>query len=110
MGRTTSITTKSAKRGRPALTPEARENQMIALATNLAEQQLLDGTAKSQVIVHYLKLGTVKAQLELEKNRRENELLSAKTEALKSSKRIEELMDNAIAAMKSYSGQDDSYD
>lgn len=111
MGRTTIIpSTKSVKRGRRALTPEARENQMIALATNLAEEQLMNGTASSQVITHFLKLGTVKAQLELEKNRRENELLSAKTEALKSTKHIEELMENAIAAMKSYSGQDDYYE
>ena len=42
--------TNSSSNSRPALTPEARENQMIALAENLAEQQLRDGTASSQVI------------------------------------------------------------
>lgn len=89
---------------KPALTPEARENQLIALATNLAEQQLRDGTASSQVISHYLKLGTAKNQLELEKLRRENELLVAKTEAYQSSKRVEELYENAINAIKQYSG------
>lgn len=93
---------------RPALTPEARENQLIYLATELAEQQLRDGTASSQVITHYLKLGSTKEKLEkeiLEKNR---DLLVAKTEALKSAKHIEELYTNAITAMKSYSGRDDS--
>lgn len=93
---------------RPALTPEARENQLIYLATELAEQQLRDGTASSQVITHYLKLGSTKEKLEkeiLEKNR---DLLVAKTEALKSAKHIEELYANAITAMKSYSGRDDS--
>ena len=89
---------------RPALTPEARENQLISLATNLAEQQLMDGTASSQVITHYLKLGTAKSQLELEKLKRENELLSAKTESIESSKRVEELYMNALNAMKNYSG------
>ena len=45
---------------RPALTPEARENQMISLAVDLAEKQLMEGTASSQVITHYLKLGSTK--------------------------------------------------
>lgn len=89
---------------RPALTPEARENQLISLATNLAEQQLMDGTASSQVITHYLKLGTAKSQLELEKLKRENELLRAKTESIESAKRVEELYAKAIDAIKLYSG------
>lgn len=95
---------RTTKRGRPALTPEARENQMISLAINLAEQQLRDGTASSQVISHYLKLGTTQARLEKEKLERENELLKARTEALASAKKVEELYDRAIKAMKSYSG------
>lgn len=89
---------------RPAITPEARENQLISLATNLAEQQLMDGTASSQVITHYLKLGTAKSQLELEKLKRENELLRAKTESIESAKRVEELYAQAIDAIKLYSG------
>ena len=95
---------------RPALTPESRENQMIALAVDLAEKQLKEGTASSQVITHFLKLATTKAQLEKEKLASENKLLNAKTEAIESSKRIEELYTNAINAMKSYSGQGDSDD
>lgn len=86
------------------MTPESRENQMVSLAINLAEEQLRNGTASSQVITHYLKLGTIQAKLEREKLERENELLRAKTEALASQKQTEELYRNAILAMKSYSG------
>lgn len=95
---------------RPALTPEARENQMIALAVNLVEQRLRDGTASSQETTHYLKLGTHKARLENEKLEREVELLRAKTEALESQKRVEELYADAIKAMQKYSGHGDPDD
>ena len=89
---------------RPALTPEARENQLIFLATELAEQQLRDGTASSQVITHYLKLGSSKEKSEKEILEKQKDLITAKTEALQSAKHIEELYANAIEAMKSYSG------
>jgi hypothetical protein len=89
---------------RPALTPEARENQLIFLATELAEQQLRDGTASSQVITHYLKLGSSKEKIEKEILEKQKDLITAKTEALQSAKHIEELYANAIEAMKSYSG------
>ena len=98
--------TKS-KRGRPALTPEARENQMISLAIDLAEEQLRDRTASSQVITHFLKLGTTKAELEKEKLAQENKLLQAKTENLQSMARMEELYAEAIKAMQNYSGNGD---
>lgn len=88
----------------PAATPEARENQMIALATDLAEKQLRKGTASAQVITHYLKLGTEKARLENEKLENENELLKAKVETLQSQQRSEELYREAINAMRSYAG------
>jgi len=93
-----------AKKMRPALTLEARENQMISLAVDLAEKQLMEGTASAQVITHYLKLGATTARLEKEKLERENELLRAKTEALESAKHVEELYTNAINAMRNYSG------
>lgn len=89
---------------RPALTPEARENQMIYLATELAEQQLRDGTASSQIITHYLKLGTEKERIEKEILEKQKELITAKTEALQSNKRIEELYAEAITAMRNYGG------
>lgn len=98
---------------RPALTPEARENQMIALAMDLVEQRLLNGTASSQETTHFLKLGTAKEKLERERLEKENELLKAKTEAIKSEQKMEELYREAIKAMGIYSGnrgQDDEYE
>lgn len=90
----------------PALTPEAREQQLVSLAYDCAEQQLLNGTASSQVITHFLKLGSVKAELELEKIKKENKLLQAKTDAIESATANEELYKQAIAAMASYQGRD----
>lgn len=89
---------------RPALTPEARENQLIAAANDLAEKQILDGSASPSVIIHYLKMGSSKERLELEKLKEENKLLRAKTEALQSAKNIEKLYSEAIKAMRTYSG------
>lgn len=101
----------STRKRRPALTPEARENQMIALAVDLAEKQLMEGTASSQVITHFLKLGSSKAELEREKLAMEAEMMRAKTESLKSQKKMEEVYINALNAMKRYSGHgdDDEY-
>ena len=96
------------KKIRPATTPEARENQLISLAVDLAEKQLIDGTASSQVITHYLKLGSTKERIEREILEKQKALIEAKTENLQSAKRIEELYTNAINAMKNYSGQNES--
>lgn len=90
---------------RPALNPEARENQMISLAMDLAEQQLLDGTASSQLITEFVKRGSTKARLEKEILEEQKELMAAKTQSLQSAQRIEELYTNALNAMRSYSGQ-----
>ena len=90
---------------RPAETPEARENQMISYAVDLAEKQLREGTASSQVINHFLKLGTQREKLEREKLELEKQLLVAKTEALESQKHVEELYAKAINAMQVYSGR-----
>lgn len=95
-----------AKSKRPGSTPEARENQLISLAVDLAEQQLRDGTASSQVITHYLKLGTTMSRLERDKLKYENELLQARTNAIKSAERIEALYADAIVMMRTYSGQE----
>ncbi len=99
--------TTARKRQRPAIDPEARENQMIALAMDLAEQQMIDGTASSQVITHYLKLGATKERIEKEKLELELELIKAKTENLQSAKRIEQLYAEALDAMKTYGGRKD---
>lgn len=97
----------TSRKMRPALTPEARENQLIARAVDLAEKQLMEGTASSQVITHYLKLGTAKAKLENDMLREQVEMLKAKTEALKSQKRVEELYAEALDAMRNYNGLGD---
>lgn len=90
---------------RPATTPEGRENQLISLASDLAERQLIDGTASSQVITHFLKLGTTREKLEQERLQRENLLLSAKVDQIQSAKRIEELYETALDAMRQYAGE-----
>ncbi len=101
----------SRKPHRPATTPEGRENQLISLASDLAERQLISGTASSQVITHFLKLASTREKLEQERLQRENLLLSAKVEQIASSKRIEELYETALNAMRQYAGRDmDSYD
>lgn len=92
---------------RPALSPDNRENQVIAAAFDLAEKQIMDGTASSQVITHFLKLGSMRERLERERLQEENKLLKAKTEAIKSAKRSEELMAEALSAFRNYSGQGD---
>ncbi len=99
-----------APKARPALTPEARENRMISMAYDEAERQFMNHTASSQVITHFLKLGTVKNQLELEKLRRENILLEAKAEAVKNGEDRKELYENALKAMRSYSGYGETDD
>lgn len=96
-------TVKSPRRP-PATTPEARENQMISLAVDLAEKQLHDGTASSQVITHFLKLGSTKERIEKEILEKQKDLIVAKTESIQSGKRIEELYINALNAMRAYSG------
>ena len=94
----------SRSRRRPAKTPEAQENRMISLAVDLAERQLMEGSASTPVIVHYLKLATAKEKLEQEKLARENELLKAKAEQIESAQKIEEMYSQALNAMKAYSG------
>lgn len=89
---------------RPAVTPEARENQLIDLAVDLAEKQLSEGTASAMVITHYLRMGSPKERLEREKLQRENEHLRAKVESLESARRVESLYAEAMNAFRSYHG------
>jgi len=93
-----------SRKMRPALHPEARENQLISLAVDLAEEQLKSGTASSQVITHFLKLGSTKERLEKEILVEQAGLMRAKTEAIQSGKKVEELYANALSAMRLYSG------
>ena len=100
------------KRRPPATTPEARENQLISLAVDLAEKQLSEGTASSQVLTHYLKLASTKERIEKEILQEQKQLLKAKTEAIQSGKRVETLYSEALNAMRVYSGQkkDEDYE
>ena len=98
---------------RPPLSPEAVEGQMISMAMDLARQQLQDGTASSQVITHFLKLGSMRERLETEILEKQRDMIAAKTEQLKSQKRVEELYASALKAMRRYSGadaEDDEYE
>ena len=104
------IGSSSSRKVRPALTPDARENQMISLAIDLVEKRLIEGTASSQETTHFLKLASSKARLEKAKLEEENKLLRAKTQALESQKNVEKLYADAIAAMRKYSGHDDYED
>lgn len=109
-------TTKSKRQIRPALTPEAREGQLISLAVDMAEEQLMNRTASSQVLTHFLKLATVEKQLELEKLRSDIKVQEAKAKAYDSAEELKEVYAEALKAMRTYSGQnsfeeeDDSYD
>ena len=102
-----SVNTTNKVKRRAAMSPEARENQMISLAVDVAEQQMLKGTASSQVITHFLKLGSRKEQLEREKLENENELLRTRIKALESSEKSEEMYAKVLRAIKEYSGRED---
>lgn len=108
MAKATSSTSK--RNPKPLTTPEAQESRMISLAIGLAEQQLRDGTASSQVITHYLKLGSTREKLERERLMEENKLLKAKTKALADQAEYKELVAEAISAMRNYQGQGDPDD
>lgn len=94
---------------RPATTPEARQNQLIDAAVSLAEKQLLEGTASSQIITHYLKLAAERKREELELNilEKQAELYAAKAKQINDSERSNELYERAIAAMRRYVGAGD---
>jgi hypothetical protein len=90
---------------KPATTPEGRENELVSQAVDLAEQQIRSGTASSQVITHFLKLGSTRERLEQQRLEHENELTRVKIDALESAKRVEELYLEALTAMRSYAGE-----
>ncbi len=92
---------------RPALTPEARENQLIAEAIDLVEQRILNGTASSQETTHFLKLGSTKAQYEKEVLKMQRDLMQAKIDNIKSYEKNEEFQQQVIEMFKKYSGEED---
>lgn len=96
-----------APRRRPATTPEQRQNRLTAMAYDYAEAAMQNGTASSQIVTHFLKVGSIREQFELEKIRHENDLLDARVIGMATGKNIEELYGNAIEAMRSYRGEED---
>lgn len=94
----------------PATTIEGRENQLISLAIDLVEKKLRDGTASSQILAHFLKLGSTKNELELEKLKAENELAKAKADSIKSAEKMEKMYAEAITAFKRYRGEAEEVD
>lgn len=105
--RVVSSTSPTRKR-RPSIDPEVRENQLVALAVDLVEKRLIEGTASSQETTHFLKLATQKSRLENKLLEAQTEMAIAKKEALQSQKRQEEMFAEAIKAFRNYSGQGDS--
>lgn len=103
----TSQSSLSNRKMKPAATVEGRENQLTALAMDLVEERLRNGTATSAETVHFLKLGSTEARLKKEILREEKKLVTAKAEALESQKKSEELFAEAIKAFKEYSGEAD---
>lgn len=95
---------------RPATTVEGRDNQLINLAVSLAEKQLREGTAAPSVISHYLKMGSLKAQAEKRLLEAQIKLAEAKTEALQTGKKLDELYSEAMKALSDYKGEDNPDD
>lgn len=93
------------RRSRPATSAESRELELASDAYDLAEKQLQAGTASSQVITHFLKMGSSRERLEQQRIQHENELMEVKREQIEGQKRVEELYLTALEAMRSYSGQ-----
>lgn len=91
-------------RERPGVTPQAREDQLIARAMDLAEQKLMDGTASNQLICHFLKLGSTKEKLEKDILVEQKKLVEAKTGSIESARKVDEMYAEAINAMRLYSG------
>ena len=91
---------------RPATTPEARELEMVALAFDVAEKQMREGTASAQVITHFLKFGSSRNLLEEEKLRKENLLIQARVNDISASAQNSELYTEVIKMMKIYTGEE----
>lgn len=93
-----------AGRCKPVHSVEARESQLVSLAMDLAERRLREGTASSAEVVEIMRWGSKRSKLEQELNETKIELMKAKKEALESTKRIEELFDEAMHQFRRYNG------
>lgn len=106
-GRRTHFSEDDEWRSRPAMSPERRENQLIAMAYDLVEKRIREGTASAQEVTHFLKLGSTKERLEKEIMAEQKKLMSAKTDSITSSKKFEQLYTDAMEMFKTYSGHGD---
>lgn len=93
---------EETKGARPASTPEAREQQLVNLAVQLAEKQLRDGTASPSIINHYLKIASRREVLEREILEKQSKLIEAKAQNINKDREAEDLAKAAIEAMKNY--------
>ena len=100
----------STPRRPPPSTPEQAETQLVGLAYELAEKQLREGSASPSVVTHLLKLGSTRAQYELEKMQNENLLLAARTESIEMQARLEEKHQAVLDAIRHYTGSDSDDD
>lgn len=98
------------KKGNPGESRESRENRLILLATNLVERRLQEGTASSQEVTHFLKLGSTRERLEQERLRNENALTQAKKESIEAEQRKDDLYEKALTVFRTYIGADDVED
>lgn len=87
-----------------ARTPEAREAQLAAMAYDLAEEQIREGTVSSQVMVHFLKVGSTREKIELQKQKQETILVEAKVKDLQNVEEMKKLYMEAMDAMRGYAG------
>lgn len=112
MKTSTIVKSKTTKKDPPALTPEAKESRIVAKAMDMAEEMIDNRTASSQILVHFLKLGTVRAELELEELRHKTALTKAKTDEIESNKQNKQFYEEVMKHMKMYTGvdEDDDYD
>ena len=98
------IVSETERKSPPATTPEGREAQMISLAMDLAEKRMRNGTASAQEVTHFLKLGSLNAKIERDILEKQKDLITAKTESLRATRRVDELYAEAIAAIRAYGG------
>lgn len=98
------------RRRKPATTPEAREQELVSLAFDLAERQIREGTASSQVITHFVKAGSIRERLEQQRITHENEMTQVKIDAMRQAEAREAVYEEALKAMRAYSGQEPAPD
>lgn len=87
-----------------AKTPEERESMLVSMSMDRIEQQIADGTVSSQVLTHFAKLGSSRERLEQERLRNENDVLRKKVETMEAAVDVKNLMEDALAAFRGYSG------